>query len=442
MARLMTKSKLSSGYWRFLSAAGISNLGDGITSVAYPWLASAVTRSPILIALMGFASRLPWLLFTLFAGVISDRLDRRRVIIAMDFFRGVMTVFVAICIGLFHDKLPALGELKKGVEIPTQWPLYLVLLISALLFGFAEVLRDNTAQTFMPALVDKEGLEKANGRLWNAESLAVNFIGPPLGSFLIGIAVFLPFWIDAATFFISVALVASISGSFKKIEDKKPEKMNFKRDIKEGFSWLWNHSLFRFLAVVLGLMNFTDSLVGATFILFSQEVLNVTVTQYAILGMAGAIGGILGGTYGDRIVGKIGRGTSLRITLFVAPVASLIIGLAQSWIVVFVLMGVYGCTSVLWNLITVSLRQSTIPPHLLGRVNSVYRFFGWGTIPLGIFAGGFIVNFLSDQIGRSQALRSAYFIAAALSAITFILAAPRLSDARIEAVRGEALDNK
>ena len=438
----MSKAGLSRGYWRFLTAAGVSNLGDGISSVAYPWLASAVTRSPILIAMMGFASRLPWLLFTLFAGVISDRFDRKRIIIAMDFFRGVMTVCVAISVGLLSDSLPRLGELTSGQEIQTQWPLYIILLVSALLFGFAEVLRDNTAQTFMPALVDKEGLEKANGRLWNAESIAVNFVGPPLGSFLIGVAVFLPFWVDAATFFISVALVASIGGSFRKIKDPAEsaakEKVNFKRDIKEGFSWLWKHSLFRFLAIVLGLMNFTNTLVEATYILFAQEVLKTSVNQYAILGMAGAIGGLLGGTFGDRVAGKLGRGTALKLTLIYGPIAALGIGLTTSWIVVFIISIGFGFTSVIWNLITVSLRQSTIPAHLLGRVNSVYRFFGWGTIPVGIFLGGLIVRILSDHIGRTSALRSVYFISAALSASILLLALPRLSNERIEAARGEA----
>jgi len=434
----MSKAQLSRGYWRFLTAAGVSNLGDGISSVAYPWLASAVTRSPLLIAMMSFASRLPWLLFTLFAGVLSDHFDRKRIIIAMDFFRGVMTILVALSVGFLHSSLPKLDQLTSGDSIPTQWPLYIILLISALLFGFAEVLRDNTAQTFMPALVDKEGLEKANGRLWNAESIAVNFIGPPLGSLLIGIAIFLPFWVDAATFFISVALVASIGGTFRKIPEQSKEKVQFKRDIKEGFAWLWSHSLFKFLAIVLGLMNFTNTLVESTYILFAQEVLKTSVTQYAILGMAGAIGGLLGGTFGDRIAARLGRGAALKLTLLYSPIAALGIGLTTSWVVVFIISIGFGLTSVIWNLITVSLRQSTIPSHLLGRVNSVYRFFGWGTIPIGIFCGGLLVKVLANHIGRVDALRSVYFISAALSAILLLLAAPRLSNERIEEARGEA----
>jgi len=65
--RFKAKEKVALGknYWRLFSAHAISNLGDGIAAIAYPWLASAVTRSPFLIALVAVASRLPWLIFTL-----------------------------------------------------------------------------------------------------------------------------------------------------------------------------------------------------------------------------------------------------------------------------------------------------------------------------------------------------------------------------------------
>ena len=63
---------LGANYRRLITAAGVSNLGDGIGTVAYPWLASAVTRNPLLISLVVVAQRLPWLLFSLPAGVITD----------------------------------------------------------------------------------------------------------------------------------------------------------------------------------------------------------------------------------------------------------------------------------------------------------------------------------------------------------------------------------
>lgn len=429
--------KLGSSYWRLWSATAISNLGDGISGVAYPWVASAVTRSPLLIAAAGFASRLPWLIFTLHAGVITDRFDRRKLIIAMDTIRGVLTLIVGAIVLLNKDSLPSLNDLSSITDLETNWPLYITLVITAFLFGLAEVLRDNSAQTLMPSVVESENLEKANGRMWSAESLTNSFIGPPLGSLLIGITIYLPFFVDAGTFFVAVALIASISGSFKPVEEKPREKINFKSEIKEGFRWLWAHDLLRPMAIILGALNLVGTMVAATFILYTQEVLNTSVFVFAVLGTAGAVGGIAGGLLAPKISEKIGSGPSLWLSLAMGPIGAVVIGTSNSWQVVWVVLLFQSFLSVLWNTITVSLRQSIIPTHLLGRVNSVYRFFGWGSIPIGMFLGGAIVTIAQYFISREMALRTPYLVGAVLGALIFIFAAPRLTTKAINQARAD-----
>ena len=428
--------KLGSSYWKLWTATAISNLGDGVSMVAYPWLASAVTRSPILIAAAGFASRLPWLIFTLHAGVLTDRFDRRKLIVAMDFMRGVLTVFVGLVVFFNRDSFPALDELTTIKNLETNWPIYFTLLVTAFLFGLAEVLRDNSAQTLMPSVVDKENLEKANGRMWSAESLTNSFIGPPLGSLLIGIAIFIPFFFDAVSFFFAVALIASLKGTFKPVADDKPrEKINFKAEIKEGYAWLWAHPLLRPMAIILGSMNGLGTMVGATFILFAQEVLETSVFTFALLGTAGAVGGTVGGLLAPKVSAKLGSGRSLAMTLAAAPIGSLIIALTTTWQVVWVVVVFETFFAVLWNTITVSLRQSIIPTHLLGRVNSVYRFFAWGSIPIGMFVGGGLVSALTLVLSRENALRAPYLFGVVLGLLLWALAAPRLTTAKIEAAR-------
>ena len=428
--------KLGSSYWKLWTATAISNLGDGVSMVAYPWLASAVTRSPILIAAAGFASRLPWLIFTLHAGVLTDRFDRRKLIVAMDFMRGLLTVFVGLVVFFNKDSFPALDELTTITNLETNWPIYFTLLITAFLFGLAEVLRDNSAQTLMPSVVDKENLEKANGRMWSAESLTNSFIGPPLGSLLIGIAIFIPFFFDAVSFFFAVALIASLKGTFKPVSDDKPrEKINFKAEIKEGYVWLWAHPLLRPMAIILGSMNGLGTMIGATFILFAQEVLETSVFTFALLGTAGAVGGTIGGLLAPKVSAKLGSGRSLAMTLAAAPIGSLIIALTTTWQVVWVVVVFETFFAVLWNTITVSLRQSIIPTHLLGRVNSVYRFFAWGSIPIGMFVGGGLVSALTLVLSRENALRAPYLFGVVLGLLLWALAAPRLTTAKIEAAR-------
>ena len=430
--------KLGSSYWRLWTATAISNLGDGISGVAYPWVASAVTRSPLLIAAAGFASRLPWLIFTLHAGVITDRFDRRKLIIAMDTIRGVLTLIVGAIVLLNKDSLPSLNDLSSITDLETNWPLYITLVITAFLFGLAEVLRDNSAQTLMPSVVEAENLEKANGRMWSAESLTNSFIGPPLGSLLIGIAIYLPFFVDAGTFFVAVALIASISGSFKPVEEKPREEINFKAEIKEGYRWLWAHDLLRPMAIILGALNLVGTMVAATFILYTQEVLNTSVFVFAVLGTAGAVGGIAGGLIAPKISEKIGSGPSLWLSLAMGPIGAVIIGTSNSWHVVWVVLLFQSFLSVLWNTITVSLRQSIIPTYLLGRVNSVYRFFGWGSIPIGMFLGGAIVSIAQYFVSREMALRTPYLVGAVLGILIFIFAAPRLTTKAINQARAEA----
>jgi len=427
---------LGRSYIKLWTATAISNLGDGITMVAYPWLASAVTRSPILIASAGFASRLPWLIFTLHAGVLTDRFDRRKLIVGMDFLRGVLTVIVGLVVYLNQDSLPSLNDLSQLTDLATNWPLYFTLLFTSFLFGLAEVLRDNSAQTLLPSVVNKENLEKANSRMWSAEALTNSFIGPPIGSLLIGIAIFLPFFFDAASFFIAVALIASLTGTFKPIASDSPrEKINFKVEIKEGFSWLWAHPLLRPMAIILGCMNGIGTMVGAVFILFAQEVLHTSVFAFALLGTAGAVGGTIGGILAPKISSKFGSGPSLALALGGAPIGSLIVGFTTSWQVVWVVVVFESFVGILWNTITVSLRQSIIPTNLLGRVNSVYRFFAWGSIPIGMFLGGALVNGIAHFDSRETALRAPYFIAFVLGLLLWAMAAPRLTTARIEQAR-------
>lgn len=427
---------LGNRYYRLFSSAIVSNLGDGITMVAYPWLASAVTRSPILIALIAVVSRLPWLLFSLPAGVITDRLDRKKLIVSMDVLRGIFTLGVGVLVLAQQDQLPGLNELAT-TAIETNYVLYGVLLIATFATGCAEVLRDNSAQTVLPSIVEKSQLEKANGRLWSAESVVNTFIGPPLGSFIIGVAIFLPFFVNAGTFFVAAALIATLSGSFaaKANPASTNQQTNWRTELKEGLSWLWRHQLLRPLAIILGLINGLAAMSAAAYILFAQEILETSVLEFAILGTGGAFGGILGGMVAHKISAKLGTGPSLGLTMLVGGVLMAATGLVSEWVLVWIFTFITTLLAVLWNVITVSLRQQIIPDHLLGRVNSAYRFFGWGMMPIGSLVGGAVIAIAELFISREWALRSPFLIGGLLSLILFGFARRILTTERIEAAK-------
>jgi MFS family permease len=436
---------LGAGYWKLWSASVVSNVGDGVASIAYPWLASAATRNAMLIALIAVAQRLPWLLFTLPAGVITDRVDRRKIMVWMNAFRTVLTTVIAVVVVWQTGMLPNPTMVTGGADPSTNWIVYVTLLIGSLLFGMAEVLYDNSAQTILPAMVVPEGLERANGNLWSAEMVANSFAGPPLGSLLIGIAFALPFFFDAGSFALSAALLFFIAGSFRAKRDQSEldAEVDWWSEIKAGVRWLWRNPLLRVMAIVLGLLNATSSMVFATFVLFAQEVLEVNAFLFAILSASAALGGALGGVLGPRLSARIGSGGALTVTFVVSIVMSVVIGFTSSWVVVFVGFAAIAFAAVLWNVVTVSFRQTIIPDDLLGRVNSVYRFFGWGMMPIGLLLGGLLVS-LTEAAGGSRdlALRVPWFVAGAALLVLFAYAGPKLTTEAIESARAAGIGAK
>lgn len=426
-------------YRKLYVATAVSNLGDGMASIAYPWLASAVTRNPLLIALIGAAQRLPWLFFTLPAGVITDRVDRKRAMVAMDVIRGAVTVAVAVGVLSQQGVLPTPDALDDVVG--TRTGLYLLVVAATLLMGCAEVLRDNSGQTLMPSIVAEENLEKANGRMWSMESVANTFVGPPLGSLLLVVAFSLPFFLDAASFFASAALVALISGTFRAAPDPSAtvdQPSNWRADLRAGVTWLWGHHLLRDMAIILGVMNMASYVSGGIFVLFAQDVLGVSPLVFTIMGFGWAFGGILGGYAGPWMSQRFGAGPCLSLTLAAAAIAPLCVGLSSWWPLTMIFFGVFTLLGSSWNVITVSFRQSIIPAHLLGRVNSVYRFFAWGMMPIGAALGGLTVTVAQNLTDRATALRIAFFLEAAIMAVTFLLGRSRLTTERLEAARAAA----
>ena len=431
--------RLGSNYRKLYLATAASNIGDGMAGIAYPWLATAITRNPVLVALVAAAQRLPWLVFTLPAGVITDRVDRRKAMVLMDALRCVFTLLIAFAVLAEQGALPAPDEVRDVVG--TRTGLYLLLLLATVLLGSAEVLRDNCGQTFMPSIVPSEHLERANGRLWSIESVTNTFVGPPIGSLLLVVAFSAPFFVDAASFFVAAALVALIPGAFKAQHPERADgeaRASWRADLKEGVRWLWANPLLRSMAIILGLMNMASNLSGAMFLLFAQDVLQITPLTFTVMGFGFAVGAIVGGYAAPWLSRTLGSGTCLSLTLGVGAVTQTLVGVSSWWpftAVLFALGTMLGST---WNVITVSLRQTIIPPHLLGRVNSVYRFFAWGMMPIGALLGGVVVLVAGRFVSHEMALRSVWFVNGAIHLGLFLVGRRLLTTERMDAARAAA----
>lgn len=341
---------------------------------------------------------------------------------AMDGVRAVITLGVAVIVVLNT------AALQAGTMTDSTADLLLgAVILAAFLVGIAEVLRDNTAQTILPAVVDKVMLERANGRLWGAEMVMNSFVGPPVAGVLIGLALAVPFFAHSATFTVAGALILWISGDFRpRITDPGP-RPTFRAQLGEGMSWLWSHRLFRPMAIALGVMNGAMALTMATYVLFVQEILGLGPSGFGLLMTGGAVGGILGSLTAPKVASKLGKAPTLQLTLAGGVICLLVIGLTSSAYLVWAMFFLYAGLGVLWNVITVSLRQRVIPDELLGRVNSVYRFFGWGMMSVGALVGGALVTGFGPVVGREWSLRMPFLVASGLGLMIWIWAGPKLS---------------
>lgn len=415
---------------RLLAAVTVSNFGDGISLLAYPWLASAITRHPILIALVAVAQRLPALLFSLPAGVAADRYDRRRLMVGANVIRTVLTVAVAGVILGRRSGLPGPDEVTEFVS--TDSVLYLTLIVATLLLGVAEVVYDTSAQAFLPLIVADDDLERANGQLLAAEIVSNQFIGPPVGSALLAIGAALPFVVDGATFAVSAALIAvvvTLPRTVAPTADLSPgpsAPSSWRHEMAVGIRWLWRHRPLRDIALVVAALNLFHILTMAAYVLFAQEVLGASAFQFALIGAAGAVGALLGGWAAPRVRARLGRSGSIRLVLFGASGFSFVVGLSSSWVLAAVMFAVADFLSVVLNVITISYRQQLVPDALLARVNSVYRFLVGGVLPIGLVLGGLLMAIVEPLTNRTTALRSPWIVAGFGQLAVFFVAWRRL----------------
>ncbi|RJT75657.1 MFS transporter [Arthrobacter cheniae] len=377
-ANKTVRAPLGASYWKLWASSGLSNLADGVFKIALPLLAIQLTQSPVLIAGLSVAATLPWLLFTLTAGALADRLDRRKLMVWSNLCRAV---------------LPGLLVGAILLDWGSLWALYVV----ALMVGVAETLYDTSAQSILPQVVHRDELSRANGRLYGIELITNQFIGPPLGGLLVALGVVAGFAVPAALWLVAAGGLLLIRGSFR-AEREHTTTLRF--DIGEGLRFLRNHRILRTLAVMTGVFNFASSAAFAVLVLFAvgpASPMGLSATGFGLFLTTSAVGAFVGSIIAERVEARLGRSASLTLAIFGVALFVGAPAITDSPYVLGPVFFVGGMLIVLWNVITVSLRQRITPNRLLGRVNSAYRLLAWGTMPLGAAAGGLLAQWLGLQ---------------------------------------------
>ena len=140
-----------------------------------------------------------------------------------------------------------------------------------------------------------------------------HFAGPPLGSLLLLIGFAVPFLVDAGSFIVSAALIATIAMAPRRV-DTVAER-SWRKELVEGVRWLWHHELLRTMAIILGLFNASASITFSVYVLFAQEVLGASIGEFAAVMMAGAAGAIIGGWTASWLSNALGSGPALAVAL-------------------------------------------------------------------------------------------------------------------------------
>jgi MFS family permease len=366
------------------AATTLSNLGDGLRIVAMPLLATSVTSDPRLIAGVVVAERLPWLVFVLPGGAWADRFDRRRLRMRLDVARAVVVAALVATIVLDQTSIVAI---------------YVVVALLA----SAEAVVDSSSTAMVPATVDSGDLERAAGRLGSTELAMNELIGPPLGGLLFGLAVAAPFGVDALTFAGAALVMAFMTGSFRPTGTTaaSQEHASMRASLAEGITWLWGHHLLRTLALVSTALGTASFIGNAVFVIFATDTLGLSDFGYGLLLVPGALGGIGGSLIAPRFT-RFALSRTLPIAVIASGASTWVMALMSSPILVAVLSAVSLGAVMVWNVLTIALRQRLIPDEMLGRVGASYRFLVYLGMPFGALAGGV----LADAFG----VRSAIFV--------------------------------
>ncbi len=378
---------------RLASAAGLSNLADGVFQITLPLVALGITRDPAAFASVTVIGRLPWLLFSLPAGALADRLDRRRTMALVNLGRAVMIGGLAVVVAAGLEEL---------------WLLYLV----AFGLGVGETMFDTAAQSILPNVVDDPSrLSKANGRLYAIELTANQFIGPPIGGLIAGVALAGALASSAAAYALAAAFLVLLVGSFRPTREAAPTRL--RSDIAEGVRYLARHRLLRTLAICVGISNLSSTATFAVFPLYAVEPgpMGLSAGGFGLLIATLAAGSVVGSLVVARIEQRVGRRRTLLLAASTFSVLPLVLAVTSSvpWVAIAFLLA--SGLNVGWNVITVSLRQRIVPDHLLGRVNAGYRLLAWGTMPIGAA--------LSGVLGGRWGLDAVFWTSATLGALCF-----------------------
>lgn len=367
--------RLGSSFRWLVGSSWVSNLGDGIALAAGPLLVASLTHQAFLVALASLLQWAPPLLFGLWAGALTDRVDRRLIVITVDVLRAVIIALLAVAVAT------------------NRISIHLVL-IALFLLGTTEVFADNASATILPMLVHRDDLAIGNARLQTGFVTVNQLAGPPIGAALFAVGTAWPFAAQTLLVLIALLLIGRVALPAHPRE-RTSVRASVRRDIAEGFRWVRHHAAVRTLVLTIFTFNITFGAAWSVLVLYATERLGLGAVGFGLVTTVGAIGGLIGTlTYG-WITRRISLGNVMRIGLIIETLTHLALALTTSPWVAMPIFFVFGAHAFIWGTTSVTVRQRAVPAALQGRVGSVNMVGVFG----GLVAGSGIGGLLAQHFG-------------------------------------------
>ena len=363
--------RIGAGFGNLFTANLASSLGDGIARTAAPLLAIQLTKDPLLVSGIAALALLPWLFFAIPAGILIDRIDRRRALAIANTLRALLAAALLV--------LAASGEL-------TIWWLYAIVF----LFGVGETVYDGAIRAVVPSIVARPQLPRANSLIEGGELVVQNFAAAPFTSLLFAVSVLIPLGTNAVVYAIAggLALLLPKAASGRQFAVHETETTPWHRQFADGFRFIVADRMLLTLWLFSTFIGICVSAATATFVLFLVVKAGMPEALFGVFLLTGAVGGILGSVVAAPAKERFGAGRVMAVASLASALALIFVGLVpQLWAAaVGFFLSSLAVTS--WNILVMSLRQSIIPGRLLGRVHGTWRTLLWGSMPLGSLIGG------------------------------------------------------
>jgi MFS family permease len=398
----------SRDYRRFFGGTFVGNVGSWMQITALGWLVLGLTNSPAALGLVSAIQTAPILFFSIFAGVIADRVDRRRLLVSMQVAAAATALALAV--------LTTAGVIAF-------WHVAVIALVAGMITAF----QTPAYQAVVSTLVSREAIGSAVA-LNSAQYSLARVLGPALaGAVIAAGGIQLAFWGNTFALLLVAVVVATLKLA------SQPQLVRAEAtlwaNLMDGIRYVQRDATMRVLVLLAA--------VPALFLLnylvlmpvYARDVLQIGAPGLGLLTGSIGVGAVVGAVGLALLRPSGGSGRGMLLGLGIAGIALVVFATSRSVPLSAAALAVLGACQLIYYATTNTLIQVLVPPRLRGRVISLYILTSWGVMPIGHLTAGAV----AEHLGPTVALAGGGVITL-LAVAGVVLAFPAVRDLRADRV--------